>query len=779
MAKTFTDKQEEIIARKLGYDGPMNMFEAFLNSSPAEARKYEMVRSKYMARGGMATGYAVGGDAKAAKQAAKAATKAAKSEAKATQQAAKTAAKVAQQEAKTAAKVAQQEAKVAQKAATTPPPPTTTPTTPATTTPTSDLVGRDKGYIKSQLTTNSSAADIKAALDAGIPVSTITRLTGIAKDQVKGVQAGTVSKFSWEKDTATGEEETATELTLPEYLEQPEIQDITAAQITPEAGQFVGTELAPEAATGAKAEQITKVAEAAAPTRAETAVVTSATAAPDVQQVLAGVQPAQGTVSTDALVQPAQMTPTETALADIEAASTQAQQVQATAPREVQAGELVAGPAVDQARVEQTLAQAEAAQGAVTEEMTVQGQLNKLLADFDSKNPPTWAAASLRNATAVMAQRGLGSSSLAGQAIIQATLEAALPVAAADAKVFETMGLQNLSNRQQMAVLTAQQRAQFLGQEFDQAFQTRVVNAAKISDIANLNFTAQQQVALENARLAQTTDLANLGNRQAVVMANAAQIASLETQNLNNRQQAAVTNAQAFLQMDLTNLSNAQQTELFKAQSNVQAILSDTAAENAARQFNASSINQTNQFFESLKAQVSQFNAAQTNALNQFNVDQVNAVSRFNAEAQNVRDQFNAANRLVIDQSNAQWRREIATINTAAINRTNEFNATAALQMSQIEYNNMWQTYRDNIEYAWKSGENELDRINKLAQVEMTSNATILAAQMAKDGAISASIGGAVGNILKGADVVSGITKAVSTGGSWISKGIDFVSSFF
>ena len=46
--------------------------------------------------------------------------------------------------------------------------------------------------------------------------------------------------------------------------------------------------------------------------------------------------------------------------------------------------------------------------------------------------------------------------------------------------------------------------------EFDQAFQARVQNAGRIADIANMNFTAEQQVALENSRIANTMNLAEL-----------------------------------------------------------------------------------------------------------------------------------------------------------------------------------------------------------------------------------------------------------------------------
>ena len=74
-------------------------------------------------------------------------------------------------------------------------------------------------------------------------------------------------------------------------------------------------------------------------------------------------------------------------------------------------------------------------------------------------------------------------------------------------------------------MLAAQQRAAVSWVEFDQEFQARVLNAAKISDIANMNFTAEQQVQLENSRIANTMNLNNLSNSQAMVMAEAAALA--------------------------------------------------------------------------------------------------------------------------------------------------------------------------------------------------------------------------------------------------------------
>jgi len=59
--KTFTNKQKEIVARKLGYDGPMSGFEKFVKSDPAIERKLNMLTTKFMARGGAVRKFAEGG----------------------------------------------------------------------------------------------------------------------------------------------------------------------------------------------------------------------------------------------------------------------------------------------------------------------------------------------------------------------------------------------------------------------------------------------------------------------------------------------------------------------------------------------------------------------------------------------------------------------------------------------------------------------------------------------------------------------------------------------
>ena len=447
---------------------------------------------------------------------------------------------------------------------------------------------------------------------------------------------------------------------------------------------------------------------------------------------------------------------TESLVGSLEAAEGKAHLINSPAKRELEAGEIV-DPVANAEKASKFTEEVQAATATPSEKATVQGQLASLTEGFDAKNPPAWAAGALRGVQAAMAQRGMGASSIAGQAMVQAALESALPIASADAKTVASFEAQNLSNRQQRAMLAAEQRAKFMGMEFDQAFQAKVMNAAKVSDIANMNFNAEQQVIIENSRIANTMELSNLTNRQALIMAEAGSLANLDMANLNNRQQAQVMNAQSFLQMDMANLSNKQQTELFKAQSMQTALFNDQAAENASRQFNATSQNQVDQFFANLRTQTSQFNAAQQNAHKQFNAGQKNAMEKFNKEMQNQRDQFNSKNRLVIDQSNAQWRREIATSDTAAVNRANELNATALLNMSNSAYNNLWQYYNDVMEMSWESTENERQRVVSMAIAQLQSETQRELGEMKADYDSSVGFGSLVGTFLTaGKDSVVG-----------------------
>jgi len=332
----------------------------------------------------------------------------------------------------------------------------------------------------------------------------------------------------------------------------------------------------------------------------------------------------------------------------------------ATSYEATQVADRVAKTQIQAAKQQGLTDYVEPAKGEVDVKSTVQGQLAQLMQQFEGGQIPAFAAGAIRTAEQRLAARGMGASSMAGAAIVQAAMEASTPIAAADAETYRRM------------------------QEL----------------------------------------------------------------NLNNRQQAEVLNAQMTLQMDLQNLSNEQQARVTNTQNQIQSLFNDQAAVNSARQFNATSEQQNDQFFANLFNQTAQFNAAQRNAISQFNAGQTNAVAQFNSELANQREQFNLKNSIVIDQANAVYRRQINTANTAIANAENEFNVRNLFNISQNAQAQILQQQRDEINFARVNALNEQQYQYNLALASYAYDRDLdLAEDVAMGGLVGQVAGGLIGAI--------------------------------
>ena len=373
---------------------------------------------------------------------------------------------------------------------------------------------------------------------------------------------------------------------------------------------------------------------------------------------------------------------------------------------------------------------------AVDPRATVQEQYNQLM-DFEAGDVPTWAQGALNTANAEMARRGLTNTTVAGNATFTSIVQAAMPIAQQDAKVFQTMQLAqmeqkqaavflragqlaelnrtNVQNRQSAALQKAQAALTMDMANLDNEQQTAIFNAQAALQAATVNTGYQQQAAMENARNALAMDLTNLSAENQAAIVNAQNALSIESQNLNARQQAAQFNANAFLQMDLTNVSNEQQAAIINAQGRLQALMSDQAANNAAAQFNAASENQVTQFF-----------AQMANSTAIFNATQALTTEQFNAEMQNQRDQFNSKLATEIEQSNVIYQRQINTQFTADQNQANLINAQNLLGISNQAIADNLTLMRDDAHYAFTASENAQERATRLAQQKMINDTNLL-----------------------------------------------------
>ena len=103
------------------------------------------------------------------------------------------------------------------------------------------------------------------------------------------------------------------------------------------------------------------------------------------------------------------------------------------------------------------------------------------------------------------------------------------------------------------------------------------------------------------------------------------------------------------------------------------------------------------------------------------------------------------------------WRREIATADTAAINRANELNASAVLDISKTAYDNLWSYFSDSMEWAWTSADNQLDRLNALAVANISADARSEAAKLESSSAAGTALGNLIGTL--GSAYITGMFK--------------------
>lgn len=301
-----------------------------------------------------------------------------------------------------------------------------------------------------------------------------------------------------------------------------------------------------------------------------------------------------------------------------------------------------------------SLAQAQTA--SLDPQATVQYQMGQIMSSIQAGQPlPAWAAPQIRKVSAIMQQRGLGSSSMAAAAMVQAVTEAGIEIAAKDADKYANIQLANLNNKQQAEL--------------------------------------QNAVALANM------DMANLNNRQAASVQNAKTFLTIETQNLTNQQQADTINYQSAVQMKLSdqaaenaalqfNAKSSNEVDMFFTELGSQIESANKQRAASVDQFNVNQQSAMNQFNASMEASRQQFNANMQSTINQSNVAWRRQINTANTAAQNAANQQNVQTLLSLNQNslNNLWQlyRDQASWSMQISENQQERAHNAAMQAAQI-----------------------------------------------------------------------------------------------
>ena len=198
---------------------------------------------------------------------------------------------------------------------------------------------------------------------------------------------------------------------------------------------------------------------------------------------------------------------------------------------------------------------------------------------------------------------------------------------------------------------------------------------------------------------------------------------------------AIIGAAMPMAQADAASEQDANKTNY---NSKVQALFNDEAQIFAAKQFNATSINQTNQFMSNLQAQVdlqnaarkdnmSQFNSSQRNQLSMFNTQQLNDMTKLNTSEANATARANSQLNTNVSLSNADRDTQVAMANTEAANRAALANADRTTQVSMANAE-----AANRVELANADAANRMSLANADRATQVALSNAQLATQMAQ-----------------------------------------------
>ena len=148
-----------------------------------------------------------------------------------------------------------------------------------------------------------------------------------------------------------------------------------------------------------------------------------------------------------------------------------------------------------------------------------------------------------------------------------------------------------------------------------------------------------------------------------------------------------------------------------------------------------------------LAQQIEMTNKQRNDAMAQFNTTQVNAaraqaagntqqtnmlnaqlqtdVNKFNDQQDYNREQFNSQQATAIEQFNVNWRRDANKMDTAATNAVNQQNAQNSFGLSSQAMSFMWQELRDQMDYSYKTYDNDQNRKASLIVAALGNEAAV------------------------------------------------------
>ena len=338
---------------------------------------------------------------------------------------------------------------------------------------------------------------------------------------------------------------------------------------------------------------------------------------------------------------------------------------------------LVEDPASVTAQLDENTVEVQAAIAALPTEALMSVQIEGLLAGMDEGRTPLWARPAVAHVEQMMAQRGLSVSTVGRDALFNAIIQSALPIAQNNAQALQQRAAQNLSNEQQANLA-----------ESTQDMQRRMANLAN-----------RQTSESQSAQMAQQMKVMQSQFRQDTGMLTAQQQQQTRTQHLQNRQQAAVLEYQTKEALNAQNLGNEQQMEMANLQVEAERAGADQSAVNQERlaefqvaaDFMAKNAGFTQQMKLANLSNEQQMSLANLSSLNQaaserLTAEQQTEFANLNKTLETNKLQAQIASQMKLAQLNVDQQRAIQNAATVANIDMSKFNAGQQTELANSKF---------------------------------------------------------------------------------------------
>ena len=313
------------------------------------------------------------------------------------------------------------------------------------------------------------------------------------------------------------------------------------------------------------------------------------------------------------------------------------------------AASIVEDPSAVEAKIASEDVEVQAAIAALPTEALVSSQMEALIGGLQDGEIPAWAKPAIASIEQNLAMRGMDVSTVGRDALFNAIIQSALPLAQSNAQALQARANQNLSNEQQANVLEAQQEQQLRMQNLANRQDSGSQTAQLAQQLKVQQGQFKQEATLSSAQQQQQTKLQNLQNLQQATNANASNQQALNLQELGIEAQLELSELQIMDATNRENMSAVQQGKLLEFNTAADFMSKNAAFTQEMRKANLSTEQQIQLANLSAQNQASSDNLSVAQATELANL---NARMQTNLKSSELAQQMNLA-QLNVDQQRA------------------------------------------------------------------------------------------------------------------------------